>query len=283
MTGIHMAELLKSLSSSSAFSRGLPTIGNLQDTSIADVFRDVLLTGSIVVDESFDQPSKVAKSPLRRCFEYGWLHNEVITPTQAAYTFASPLHKRYVQCMLLGNLEEGTISENRIEDFVIAVIRRFIPLNLSAPRTFGATTQSAPETRFRDEFYRACMSHTKGCVLSFPEFGTQRGRIDFFIPLKKWGIGLLCNGDRNDGGEYGQWIADQKMDDYRIVDFRTQRPRSGRKGEHSLRAAGSFWSTQWSVPGIDNILYVVSTDNWQTVDILDNKLVVVASFGLLCV
>ena len=276
-----MAELLKSLSSSSAFPRGLPTIGNLQDTSIADVFRDVLLTGSIVVDESFDQPSKVAKSPLQRCFEYGWLHNEVITPTQVAYTFASPLHKRYVQCMLLGNLEEATISESRIEDFVIAVIRRFIPLNLSAPRTIGA--QSTPEAQFRDEFYRACMNHTKGCVLSFPEFGTQRGRIDFFIPLKKWGIELLCNGDRNDGGEYGQWIADQKMNDYRIVDFRTQRPRSGHKGEHSLRAAGSFWSTQWSVPGIDNILYVVSTDNWRTVDILDNKLVVVASSGLLCV
>ena len=283
MTGIHMAELLESLSTSSAFPRGLPTIGNLQDTSIAEVFRDVLLTGSIVVDESFDQPSKVAKSPLRRCFEYGWLHNEVITPTQVAYTFASPLHKRYVQCMLLGNLEEGTISESRIEDFVIAVIRRFIPLNLSAPRMFGATSQSTPETQFRDEFYRACMSHTKGCVLSFPEFGTQHGRIDFVIPLKKWGIGLLCNGDRNDEGEYGQWIADQKMDDYRIVDFRTQRPRSGHKGEHSLRAAGSFWSTQWPVPGIGNILYVVSTDNWQTVDILDNKLLVVASFDLLCV
>ena len=273
-----MAKLLESLSTSSAFPRGLPTIGNLQDTSIADVFRDVLLTGSIVVDESFDQPSKAVKYPLRRCFEYGWLHNEVITPTQVAYTFASPLHKRYVQCMLLGNLEEGTISENRIEDFIIAVIRRFTP-----SRTFGATTQSTPETRFQDEFYRACMSHTKGCVLSFPEFGTQRGRIDFFIPLKKWGIELLCNGDRNDGGEYGQWIADQKMNDYRIVDFRTQRPRSGHKGEYSLRAAGSFWSTQWPVPGIDNILYVVSTDNWQTVDILDNKLVVLASFGLLCV
>ena len=115
-----MAELLETLSSSSAFSRGLPTAGNLQDTSMAQVFREALLTGSLV-DESFDQPRQaVVKSPLRRCIEYGWLHNEVITPTQVAYTFASPLHKRYgyVQCMLLGNLEEGTISENSIEDFV---------------------------------------------------------------------------------------------------------------------------------------------------------------------
>ena len=112
-----MAELLEALSSSSAFSRGHPTAGNLQDTSMAQVFREVLLTGSVVVDESFDQPRQAGvKPPLGRCFECGWLHNEVITPTQVAYTFASPLHKRYVQCMLSGNLEERTISANSIED-----------------------------------------------------------------------------------------------------------------------------------------------------------------------
>ena len=60
-------------------------------------------------------------------------------------------------------------------------------------------------------------------------------------------------------------------------------PSPGIKVKHSIRAVGSFWSAQWSVPGIDNILYAVSTDNWRTVDIMDNKLVVVASFGLLCV
>jgi len=192
--------------------------------------------------------------------------------------------------MLLGNLEEGAISENCIEDFVIAVIRKFIPLNLSAPRTFGATTQSMPEMQFQDEFYRACMSHIKGCILSFPEFGNKRGRIDFFIPFKKWGIELLHNGDRINAhderftaGEYGQWIRDQKMNDYRIVDFCTKRPQSGHKGEHSFRAVRGFWSTQCPVPGIDNLLYAVSTDNWRTIDILDNKLVVVANFGLLCV
>jgi hypothetical protein len=105
MTSFHMTELLEALSSSSSFSRGLPKTGDLQDTSLVQVLRDVLLTGSIVVDNSFDELSMAAvKSPLRRCFELGWLHNEVITPTQVAYTFASPLHKRYVHCMILGTL-----------------------------------------------------------------------------------------------------------------------------------------------------------------------------------
>jgi hypothetical protein len=243
-----VAKLLESLTTSSAFSRGLPATGNLQQPSLAQVFRDVLLTGSIVVDEAFDQPSK--KSPLRICFESGWLHNEItnpLNPTRVTYTFASPLHERYVQCMLLGNLEEGIISESCIKDFVIAIIHKFILLNLSASRMFGTTTQSIPEAQFQDEFYCASMSHTKGCVLSFPEFGNKHGRIDFFIPLKKWGIELLRNGNRINAhgarfttGEYGRWIRDQKMNDYCIVDFRTSRPRSGHEGEHSFKAVGSF-------------------------------------------
>lgn len=105
MTNFHMTELLEALSSSSAFSRGVPKTGDLQDTPLVQVLRDVLRTGSIVVNDSSDDLSvDTVKSPLRRCFESGWLHNEVINDTQVAYTFASPLHKRYVQCMLLGTL-----------------------------------------------------------------------------------------------------------------------------------------------------------------------------------
>jgi hypothetical protein len=58
-----MAKLLEVLTSSSTFSRGLPMTGNFQDTSLAQAFPDVLLTGSIVVDESFDQPRKAAVNP----------------------------------------------------------------------------------------------------------------------------------------------------------------------------------------------------------------------------
>jgi len=83
--------------------------------------------------------------------------------------------------MLLGNQDEAIISDNSIIDFVIAVIRKFNPLNLS---TFGTTTQPTPEAQFQDEFCRACINHTKNCVVSFPEFGNKCGRIDFLIPMK---------------------------------------------------------------------------------------------------
>jgi len=32
--------------------------------------------------------------------------------------------------------------------------------------------------------------------VTFPEYGTGYGRVDFYIPAKEWGVELLCNGDR---------------------------------------------------------------------------------------
>jgi hypothetical protein len=181
-----MFDLLKALTSSSVFGRGPPARADLRGPSFAQAFPQVVQTGGVVVPEPLEQLSKVSqKTPLQKCFEFGWLHNEAISDTEVLYTFASPLHMRYIQWMLLGNLDEGVISENKIVDFVIAIIRKFIPLNLSAKRTFGTATQPVPEVQFQDEFYRACIGHTNNCVLSFPEFGNKRGRIDFLIPMKK--------------------------------------------------------------------------------------------------
>lgn len=238
-TGVCMIDLLKALSSTSVFGRGLPPTAYLQDESYAQVFRQVMQKGGVVVPQPFDQLGDVSeKTPLRMCFELGWLHNELISPTEVIYTFSSPLHMRSVQWMLLGNQDKAIISENSIIDFVIAVIRKFIPVNLSTQQMFGTTTQSTPEAQFQDEFYRACINHTKNCVVTFPEFGNKCGRIDFLIPTKKWGIELLCNGDRLNPhaarfttGECGQWISDKKINDYVVVDFRTTLPRSDHKGQ----------------------------------------------------
>jgi hypothetical protein len=154
----------------------------LKNESYAQVFRQVIKIGGIVAPLPFDQIGEVSeKTPLRMCFEPGWLHNEAIGLSEFIYTFPSPLYMRCVQWMLLGNQDEAIISDNSIIDFVIAVIRKFNPLNLS---TFGTTTQPTPEAQFQDEFCRACINHTKNCVVSFPEFGNKRGRIDFLIPMK---------------------------------------------------------------------------------------------------
>jgi len=59
----------------------------------------------------------------------------------------------------------------------------------------GPKAQSIPEVQFQDEFYSASSKHANGSV-SFPEFGTKNGRINFFVWSKKWGVEPLRDGNR---------------------------------------------------------------------------------------
>jgi hypothetical protein len=44
-----------------------------------------------------------------------------------------------------------------------------------------------------------------------------------------------------------------------------------------------FRSNQFLVQDVNNLLYVVSTDNWKTVEVLDNRLAALEKFALLYV
>jgi hypothetical protein len=69
-----------------------------------------------------------------------------------------------------------------------------------------------------------------------PEFaaaaGTRAGRIDFFLPSKKWGIELTRDGEKLLGhsdrfaaqGAYGAWLQSADMVDYILLDFRHDKP-----------------------------------------------------------
>jgi hypothetical protein len=88
--------------------------------------------------------------------------------------------------------------------------------------------QSIPEAQYQDEFYRCAHVHSGGSVAAFPEFGTTRGRVDFYMKSKKWAIELLRNGDRleehvkrfTQGGKY----SGLDIDDYVVLDCRTTTP-----------------------------------------------------------
>lgn len=238
-TQVDVGTLFFSLAGKSIFSRGLPKVEYLQEAALAKVFREVTRRGEIqvVVPPTFS--SKKMDPTISLAHKNGWLYSEQLKPSRATlhYTFASPLHQRYVEWILFGMPTNGTIKEKKVVDFSIAVIRKFSPLNLEAPRCLGTSVQRIPEAQFQDEFYRACSDHTKNCVASFPEFGNKQGRIDFFIPSKKWGVELLRDGNRIAShskrfteGEYSKWIKEKKMVDYIILDFRSQRlPRNDHK------------------------------------------------------
>ncbi|KAF5367794.1 hypothetical protein D9615_010503 [Tricholomella constricta] len=223
-----MSSLVKSVEGRDGVSwRGLPARHNIQDEEgLAETFRTVLRQGRVSIAELTTPPK-----PLDLCFKKGWLHSVLspLNPGMTEFVFASRWHHRYVECLLCGS--EGSIGESRVQGFAVSVIQKFSPLNLVA-RDVGNSTQSTPEAQFQDEFYHASIAHTHGGVISFPELGNKYGRIDFFIPSKKWGIELLRNGSRMKAhakrftqGEYGEWICKGILDDYVIVDFRTNLPR----------------------------------------------------------
>jgi len=105
-------------------------------------------------------------------------------------------------------------------------------------------------------------------VTTFPECGTPKGRIDFFIRSKKWGVELLRDGDRLRDhysrfttGEYGRWLQNGKMKEYILVDFRSTMP-SQPKGD------------------IKSLIYVVSKSDWKSLEIYDHELKKLDSFNL---
>lgn len=66
--------------------------------------------------------------------------------------------------------------------------------------------------------------------MTFPEFGTGKGRVDFYIPSRRWDVELLRDGDRldqhhgrfSDSGSYGTTLA---LEDYIVLDCRYTVPR----------------------------------------------------------
>ncbi len=89
--------------------------------------------------------------------------------------------------------------------------------------------QNPPEAQYQDEFHHCAHLHAEGSLVLFPEFGSAKGRVDFFVNSKKWAIELLRNGDRIEenlarfapGGKYCQILG---AADYIILDFRMTLP-----------------------------------------------------------
>lgn len=183
----------------------------------------------VLVTEAQDQN---ADDPLRQCLQRGWLFSEPHNETHIKYRFASLLHERYAEWLLIER--EDPIKVSNLDTFIIEVLKRFSPKNLKTRgdlKSSGSPPQSIPEAQFQQEFYRACYDYMKGVVTTLPECGTAAGRIDFFIRSKKWGIELLRDGNRLGAhnarftaGEYGNWIEANKMVDYIMVDFRLKVP-----------------------------------------------------------
>ena len=289
ITGVSMNDIPQAIYSRTVFGRGLPQASVLRENpDVTAVLNEVIRKESIVCSDHYlasnpnDDDNR--KAALRKIFRSGWLHTEMRADIDGIlYTFASPLHRRCIDWQLNGSPLESRIIEPNLFEFALAIIQRLSRQGLEKRET-GPKAQSIPEAQFQDEFYSASSKHANGSV-SFPEFGMKNGRIDFFIRLKKWGVELLRDGNRLvqharrfTEGEYGKWIEKGWMSDYIIIDFRTQRPRIAHRGlllvDHSV-----LYTNLWV--DVDKLIYVVSIDDWNTIEVLDNEGRVICQYSLL--
>ena len=220
--------LAKALVSSTIFGRGLPR-SELQDPSFAAVFEAVLCACGAIT--SSDLTSDDEKEALLHCFRKGWLQADNLDEGEVGYSFPSSLHRWYVEWKLWATTPSTPFHITNILEFVVAVIRKFSHRLLSTERRIGpGFVQRPPEAQFQDEFYRCCHSYSKGSVLTFPEFGTKTGRVDFYIATKNWGVELLRDGDRleqhsarfSPTGKYGATLC---LSDYIVLDCRVDNPK----------------------------------------------------------
>jgi hypothetical protein len=214
----------------------LPVSGSLQKPSIAKTFRALLQYNSISRED-------VDEEALNECIHNGWVHSDVVDlhapDSPERFVFPSPLHAACFAWRLIP--QHDVCHFQTIHEMSLAVIKNFKPSRLRAPLLVGSSFRDRPlEAVYQDEFYRALYEVTEGATITTPEYsstsGDSLGRIDFFIPSKKWGVEILRDGQAlpehhsrfGIRGTYGQWITGGDMEDYILLDFRITKPRKQR-------------------------------------------------------
>jgi hypothetical protein len=120
-------------SSSSIFLRGLPIKSELQKTHIADTFIEVLKNNSIRQSDPTNEDAG-----LLECSSNGWLHADKSPDgKETVYTFASPLHRWFMEWRLLDTLDTIPFECDSILQLALGVIAGFSSSFLSAERRIG--------------------------------------------------------------------------------------------------------------------------------------------------
>lgn len=251
----HPTHALVSALRGEAFGRGLPEAGELSYlTNVVTLFRKLLANDTVVrIDKKqLDDDDDEGKA-IRKAHRHGWIQADQAPNTKfTCYTFPSPLHAVCVSWMLEPTIDMLDFASPF--DLAIAVVSNFKPSQLKNPirRVGPRPTDNLPEAQYQNEFYRSLFSVAHGNVRISPEVASASnapvaGRIDFFIPVVKWGIEIARDGQQlaeyssriDSDGAYGAWLTSGDMTDYILLDFDTKRPRKEPSGIDNTFLANS--------------------------------------------
>ncbi|KAL9120246.1 MAG: hypothetical protein Q9187_003203 [Circinaria calcarea] len=179
------------------------------------------------------------REALSFCHQAGFVFTDPVDPLETptglngfhirqTYSFPSPTHKRLVYWKLFpGPALDAPPDTRTLLEVVHQTLKQFRPSAMQSRDAQFNRPWKISEPKFQNEMYH-CLTETIDGLPVEPEFtnDTQEGRIDLWIPSRKWGIELLQNGTvenildhvaRFNGiGKYRKWGI---LEDFIIINF----------------------------------------------------------------
>ncbi|KAL4788399.1 hypothetical protein BJX76DRAFT_353418 [Aspergillus varians] len=178
---------------------------------------------------------------MQTCYQNGWVNRLTVGShlTVDIAVLPSRLHEKYIEFIIGRESRSLPARFTRLDDLCLAVLEKFSTINLrhaaEGKKISTAAKYTPIEAQYQDEFYRS-FNHLagRGVPICSEWSKTRDGRVDFYIPEKKWAIKLLRDHDRvhehvsrfKAGGSYYSWIEEGMFDDWIIIDCATSPPAS---------------------------------------------------------
>ncbi|KAL4937462.1 hypothetical protein BDV06DRAFT_215887 [Aspergillus oleicola] len=178
---------------------------------------------------------------MQTCYQNGWVNRITVGThlTVDIVVLPSRLHEKYIEFIIGRELRSLPARFTRLDDLCLAVLGKFSTINLrqaaEGKKISTAAKYTPIEAQYQDEFYRSFnLLAGRGVPICSDWSRIRDGRVDFYIPEKKWAIELLRDHDRvyehvsrfKAGGSYHSWIEDGMIDDWIIIDCATSPPAS---------------------------------------------------------
>lgn len=217
---------------------------------------------------------------------------QVFTPQEVYIAFADL--SRFVEHYLMGPSAPFPYHRSpSIESLAEAVLRGFSLRNLASAARLGTGVAARPvEAYYQDEFYRSLQQVLGFSARIVSEWtGDKDNRIDIRIDDPRWGIELLCDGNRLGehcdrfvgNGRYTPWIQNGSLQDWLVIDCRTSFPRKYSRFApfFFFRLTAHMANFSIGVPGM-KLWRAVFASDYTSVRILDaSNHIVVDEFSLM--